>query len=402
MENGKWQVKNDGSYTCTEADYSRQFSIFHLRIITLTLEQYRNYPNLHLDFPSDDLHLFVGPNGCGKTNLLEAVALLSLTKSFLGLEEEDLMQWGTAFYRVRARVRTDGGETEELEVVSQVSPRKQKACFRNGVKLPLSTLVGRLPVVTFLPQELSLFTGSPVDRRRFFDQILCQVSPEYFLALMHYQKALKQRNALLKSIAEGLADASFLPPWDQEIALYGTELTLMRLELVETFTLALREEMQSLGEAWNDVRVTYRRSGSARENAPLQKEMIDALAKAIDRDVILRSTTVGPHRDDWWIEADGRMFQSFASRGQQRVAVLALLLLQASYLEVRRGEKPVILLDDIFSELDAPHRGHLLTTFADHQILLTATELPVEEGLFIGSIRRVGQGRIAEYTHAHA
>ncbi len=371
----------------------------NMRLLSLTLEQFRNYGTLSLEFSTHDLQLFVGPNGSGKTNLLEAVALLSLTKSFLGLEEEDLMQWGNTFYRVKATVKMDSGESEELEVVAQTSPRRQKACFRNGVKLPLSTLVGRLPVVTFLPQELSLFTGSPAERRRFLDQILCQVSPGYFLALMNYQKALKQRNALLKSIAEGSADASFLPPWDEEIALYGTELTLMRLELIETFNLSLRDEVQSLGESWNDIRVAYRRSGESREKSVLHQEILTALLGCRDRDVILRSTTVGPHRDDWSIDVDGHPLQSFASRGQQRVAVLALLLLQASYLEVRRGEKPVILLDDIFSELDEAHREHLLKTFADHQVLMTATEMPVEEGIFTGSVRRVFEGKIVESSY---
>ncbi|NOS67342.1 MAG: DNA replication and repair protein RecF [Candidatus Peribacteraceae bacterium] len=369
-----------------------------MRLLSLSLEQYRNYHALSVEFPPDDLHLFVGPNGSGKTNLLEAVALLSLTKSFLGLEEEDLMQWGTEFYRVKATMRTDGGETEELEVVSQVLPRKQKACFHNGVKLPLSTLVGRLPIVTFLPQELSLFSGPPADRRRFLDQILCQVSPAYFVALMSYQKALKQRNALLKSIAERSADVSFLPPWDQELALYGAELTLMRLELVETFNLALREEVQALGETWETVCVRYQRSGTAREQSALQAEILGALLACRERDVILRSTTVGPHRDDWSVDVDGRALPTFASRGQQRVAVLALLLLQASYLEVRRGEKPVILLDDIFSELDEAHCKHLLDAFADHQILMTAAELPVETNAFKGSIRAVKDGQVRDVS----
>lgn len=363
-----------------------------------------------MEFPTCDLHMFIGSNGSGKTNLLEAVALLSLTKSFLGCEEKDLMRWGSAFCRVRGIVQSDAGEIEELEVAAQSSPRRQKAAFRNGVKLPLTTLVGRLPVVAFLPQELSLFTGPPADRRSFFDQILCQTSPEYFLALTNYQKALKQRNALLRNIAEGTlstgsgraADLSLLSPWDREIALHGAELTLMRLELVETFNLALRDEVRSLGETWNEVSVLYRRSGGARDGSRLRKEIGDALSDAAGRDVILRATTVGPHRDDWSMEADGRPLQSFASRGQQRVAVLALILLQASYLEMRRGEKPVILLDDVLSELDAAHRMHLLRTFSGHQILLTTTESPETFGATAASVSLVGNGRITEYNHANA
>ncbi len=372
-----------------------------MRLLSLSLEQYRNYGALTVDFPENDLHLFVGPNGSGKTNILESIALLSLTKSFLGLEEEDLRQWGKEHYRVRARMKTDGGATEELEIVSQVLPRKQKVCFHNGVKISLSQMVGRLPVVTFLPQELALFAGPPSERRRFFDQILSQVSPGYFSSLMDYQKVLKQRNALLKSIAERTADASFLAPWDEEIALLGSALTLLRLELVETFNLALREETQALGESWNDVVVSYRRTGDSRVQEELRQEILEQLKKSVERDVILRSTTVGPHRDDWEIHADGRSLISFASRGQQRVAVLALLLLQASYLEVRRGEKPVILLDDIFSELDSEHREKLLGAFSAHQVILTATDIP-GSAEFPGSVFQVEQGRVAPYTALHA
>lgn len=370
-----------------------------MRLLSLSLEHYRNFDRHAVEFSDDDLHLFVGPNGSGKTNLLEAIALVSLTHSFLGTEEEDLRRWGTEFYRVRARVQSDAGESEELEVVSQLSPRRRKAAFRNGVALPLSMLVGRLPVVTFLPQDLSLFTGAPSDRRRFLDQILCQVSPEYAQALLTYQKALRQRNALLKSIAEGSADPQFLAPWDQELAQEGSLLTLLRLELIEAFTLSIRSELTALGESWNEVTVRLERSGTAaRGREELTRELLEALGRSVQRDIILRSTTVGPHRDDWTVAVDGRPLQTFASRGQQRIAVLALLLLQASYLEVRRGEKPVVLLDDIFSELDHDHRGKLLGAFGGHQIIMTATEMPVGAECFRGSVQRVGEG----YTAAHA
>ena len=365
-----------------------------MRIISLSLEQYRNYGTLSVDFPQEELHLFIGPNGSGKTNILEAISLLSLTKSFLGVEEEDLRQWGTEHYRVRARVRDDAGGEQELEIVSQVLPRKQKVCFHNGVKIPLSQMVGRLPVVTFLPQELALFSGPPADRRRFLDQILCQVSPAYFVALMDYQKVLKQRNALLKSISEGAADVTFLAPWNEEIAVLGSAITLLRLELVGTFNLALQEETQALGELWENVHVHYRRSGTACEKDALRQEILKGLSATVERDVILRSTTVGPHRDDWSIDVDGHSLITFASRGQQRVAVLALLLLQGSYLEVRRGEKPVILLDDIFSELDDAHRERLLTAFTGHQVILTATDLPITGQTFRGSVREVREGKI--------
>lgn len=366
-----------------------------MRLLSLTLDQFRNYGGMRLDFaPDQDLQFFVGENGGGKTNILEAVSVLSLTKSFLGLEEQDLKQWGTEFYRVRGQARTDRGEEKELEVVSQITPRRQKACFKNGVRTPLSQMVGELPVVIFLPQDLSLFNGPPAERRRFLDQILCQLSAEYFVALLEYQRILKQRNALLKATTGGRADPLQMEPWNAELAAKGAIVTLGRLELMETFMLTLAEETQALGERWSAVRIAYQRSGSeGRTVQGIESELRAALGRNLERDVILQSTTAGPHRDDWQLEADGRPLPAFASRGQQRVAVLSLLFLEASYLELRRGEKPLILLDDIFSELDDAHRERVSAAFAGHQVFMTATHLP--PGIGAGrNVWRVERGAV--------
>jgi DNA replication and repair protein RecF len=358
-----------------------------MRLTSLCLEQYRNYGKLTIDLPEDDLHLLVGQNGSGKTNILEAISLLSLTKSFLGLEEDDLRQWGTQFYRVQATAKTDGGQEHTLEVVSQCAPRRIKACFHNGVRTPTAHMVGLLPVTAFLPQDLSLFSGPPGERRRMLDQLLCQVSPEYFRALLEYQKILKQRNALLRENG----DEEALRVWDEALVEQGSVLICLRLELVETFNLTLREEVRALGEEWEDACVIYSTAAAGRERPVIKADLLLAFLQAREKDRILQTTTVGPHRDDWMVMVDGRPLFSFASRGQQRVAVLALLFLAASYLEVRRGEKPIILLDDIFSELDAHHRKRLLAAFSGHQVFLTATEVPVE-GAFPGAVSDVSGG----------
>ncbi len=347
-----------------------------MRILTLSAEQFRNHAHLSLELRDPDVQLFLGPNGSGKTNILEAVSVLAFTKSFLGVEDESLRTWGTEFYRVTARVRTDAGEERELQVVSQIAPRKQKGCFVNGVRVPLTGLIGALPTVIFLPQDLTLFTGSPSERRRYLDQILSQVSPEYFSALLEYQKIIKQRNALLKAIREGTAPQDVLDAWDQQLAEKGSVLTLMRLELTETFTLTLRDEVKALGETWGSTEIRYQHSGTARDPEALRAEMESILRSQRERDIILQTTVSGPHRDDWSVLVDGRSIGSFASRGQQRVAVLALLFLEAAYLEVRGGEKPVILLDDIFSELDEAHRERVSKAFSGHQVLMTATDIP--------------------------
>jgi DNA replication and repair protein RecF len=323
-----------------------------------------------------DLHLLYGPNGSGKTNVIEALSVLALTKSALGHEEPEVVMWGANFYRVRATVRTDDGEERTLEVVSQLSPRKQKACFRNDVRLQLTEMVGQLPTVLFLPQDLQLFSGPPAERRRFIDQLLCQVLPEYFEALVTYQKVLKQRNSLLKAIRDGIAGEDTLEPWDAQAAAAGSILRETRLELIETFGLMLADEIRSLGELWSDIQILYERDGSARSRAELQTEILESFRRTRQRDVLLQSTCTGPHRDDWTLIIDGRELSTFGSRGQQRVCALALTALEASYLELRRNEKPIVLLDDVFSELDDAHQRAVLTAFTGHQLFLTSTHLP--------------------------
>lgn len=347
-----------------------------VRLLSLQLTQFRNYPALDLALGEGNVHLFVGKNGAGKTNLLDAINVLSLQQSFLCLEEQDLVLCDADFYRIRGSVRADAGTEEMLEVVSQIRPRKQKACFQNDVRRTVMDFVGSLPSIAFLPQDLELFTGAPAMRRRFLDQVLTQVSPRYERSQSEYQKILKQRNSLLKRIAGGSASIRDLAPWDAGLAEKGAILTIARLELIETFSLTLRDELHALGEVWKEASLQYERTGKMREEKKLATEMESLLHHAHDRDVLLQATTVGPHRDDWHIEVDGVPLERYASRGQQRTAVLSLLFLEASYLELRRNEKPVILLDDVFSELDDAHQDHVVRAFPGHQVLMTSTREP--------------------------
>ena len=347
-----------------------------MRITKLALQKFRSYDSHLMDFEESMVHVLLGPNGVGKTNILEAISLLSLAKSCQKAEETDIIAWGEDFYRVQGRAVTDDGEEKSFELVSQISPRKQKACFVNDVKVPISDLVGQLPTVIFLPRDLELFNGSPGNRRTFLDQLLCQVSPEYLQTLMQYQKILKQRNALLRKIGDGIARRTDLAIWDDKVAETGTVIMLRRLELIEMLQCTLAEELSRLGEEWPDAQMTYERKGNEREFSAAKQEMLDLLSRFQERDIIVHSTTIGPHRDDWKIMVDGRDIATFASRGQQRTAVLALLFLEVSYLELQRGEKPIVLLDDVFSELDDHHQVSLLSSLEDCQVIITSTHIP--------------------------
>lgn len=347
-----------------------------MRIASLVLQQFRSYRELALSFSVDDVQLLIGPNAAGKTNLLEAISLLSTGHSCLQAEEEDMMHWGTDHYRIRAEVISDAGQAQNLEVVSQRLPRKARVFFINDVRASLMQCVGLLPAVIFLPQDLSLFTGSPQRRRDLLNDLLIQISPAFAGSLQTYVKVLKQRNALLKKIAEGTGRIADLAVWDQALAHEGTAITIAHLELLQVLQCTLAEELKALGESWEDVRLVYERKGTATTLESIERELAEQLVHFRERDCDMRTTSVGPHRHDWRIDVAGRSLSTFASRGQQRTAVLALLFLQVSYVEVRRGEKPVILLDDVFSELDARHQERLLASLQGHQVFLTTTHLP--------------------------
>ncbi len=348
-----------------------------MRFESLQLTDFRSYAQASAVFPREPGCIaFLGENGAGKTNLIEALSILSLTRSCRGNDEVELTRWDQPFYRLTAEVVADDGSSKRVEVVSELSPRKRKTLFLNDIKTSASDFVGVIPTVTFLPQDLLLFSGPPAERRRFLDQLLSQVSPEYLMALSQYQQVLQQRNALLKTLAQTGGDTSVLDIWDKEVARFGSIVTLRRLELIETLTMSFGEEIARLGESWDNVRLRYDRKTTARKPEELEAETVMLLKANRDRDILLQGTLMGPHREDWQVSVAGRDIPTFASRGQERTAVLALLFLQVSYLQLTRGEMPVLLLDDACSELDERHQQLFLSGFPGAQVFLTATRLP--------------------------
>lgn len=322
--------------------------------------------------------MLMGENATGKTNVLEAICVLALLKSPRKVTDADLIAWEQKHYRIMGTCMTDSGERRTLEVVSQMEPRKSRAAFINDVRTPAARYIGALPIVTFTPDDLLLWTGSPSQRRRLIDQLLSQVSATHLQALMEYEKAIRQRNTLLKAIREDTQKTSALQIWDEKIATLGAVITLDRLQLFETLQITILRELRSLGEKPREAEFHYVRKTTSTTEATIRDELIEQLTHYRERDVLTCTTTTGPHRDDWTLTMDGHDIATSVSRGQQRAALLALILLQASFLELRRGEKPILLLDDIFSELDDKHRNAVLKTLSDHQVIITAIEMDKE------------------------
>jgi DNA replication and repair protein RecF len=347
-----------------------------MRLLTLTLESFRNYDDLTIDFEDhENVSVLLGENATGKTNVLEAISVLALLKSARKANDGDLITWEKSHYRIRGKCRSDRGEEMTVEVVSQIEPKKSRASFINDVRIRTAEYIGRLPLITFTPDDLTLFTGAPSVRRRLIDALLCQVSPSYLLALSGYEKALRQRNALLKHIKECKQKPNALDVWDEKIATLGAVITLDRLQLFESLQMTILRELHSLGEKPTEAQFHYLRKSQGTDEKSIRDELVSQLLHYRERDILILATTTGPHRDDWSLSIDNRDIATFASRGQQRAAILALLLLQSSFMELRKGEKPILLLDDVFSEFDAKHRMCVLTTLAEHQVIISAIEL---------------------------
>jgi len=350
-----------------------------MRLLSLTLESFRSYGKLVLSFEREaNIAVLLGDNATGKTNLLEAICVLALLHSPRKVEDSDLIAWEQTHYRVVGTCERQGGEEMTLEVVSQVHPRKKRACFWNGVRTPAARYIGLLPLVTFMPEELSLFTGAPALRRQFLDRLFRQISASYRMALAEYERTMKQRNALLRMIRAGLEKEGSLDPWDEKLSTFGSLLTVDRLQIFETLQMTIQRELTTLGEKPESARFMYLRRGESQKEAEIREELLQNLRHFRKRDCEMLATSVGPHRDDWCLHVNGHDIATSGSRGQQRAALLALLLLQASFLEMRTGEKPLLLLDDIFSEFDERHRSAVLGALSRNQVLLTAVALDPE------------------------
>lgn len=343
---------------------------------SLTLEHFRSYEQCTFAFPDCGLEVMVGPNGSGKTNVIEAVSVLSRGQSCLGSAPDDAVRWGGMFYRVRAHAQKDDGTDLSVEAAFQLVPTKQRAFFENDVRSSLVKIRGVIPTIIFLPEDLTLFTGSPQGRRDFFDAFLEQLSADFVRAKMSFQRIIKQRNALLKAVAVGESSEADLEPWDRELAQVGAVMQVKRLKLAQAFDDGLTKQLGRLGESWDAVHLLYQRKTVCEDVESVTDELLALLHDYRHKELAHASTLIGPHRDDWQLVADGHDVSTFASRGQQRACLLALLFQAMRTIESYRKERPIILLDDVFSELDERHQTHLLDTVLGHQVLLTSTHVP--------------------------
>lgn len=307
----------------------------------------------------DETELILGKNGCGKTSVLEAIYEGVRGKSFRAVDEE-IVRRGTDFYRVELEY-----ENGEKTVVTYNAGVKKKHFLVGGKKWGRLPKKHRYPVVLFLPDDLHLVTSSPTRKRDYFDRVLAELDSGYSNSLSRYNKSLKQRNELLKS---EFITAEALFSWNILLAQYGTELRKKRAEFIAELNGELTDTYRSIAENEDEVTLDYLYD-SVSESAYLARLETD-----FQRDCVLGHTSYGTHRDSYEFIFNGVMADGSASRGEVRSMILAMKFIEAKLVSVRTGRKPIVLLDDVFSELDTKRQECLVKNFRDNQVIITSVE----------------------------
>lgn len=326
------------------------------------LTNFRNYKDETINF-TPKTNILCGDNAQGKTNALEALYMFAFGKSFRTQQDRETIKLSESYTKIEL-LYADSFRDNTIEITILKDRKKQIKI--NGVNITkLSELLSKLYVVLFFPEELGLIKEGPYIRRRFLDAALSSARPKYYHILGKYNKILDQRNNLIKKmrISDKTSFADTLKVWNESLASYGMALSTYRIEYTEKLCeVAKKIHFEATGE---ELKLTYKTRFKTKE------EMLSKLEASFNREIEQGCTLYGPHRDDLDIQIDGKDAKSFASQGQQRSAVLSLKLAQAEILYEETGEYPVLLLDDILSELDFKRRSFLVKKIPDKQVIIT-------------------------------
>lgn len=325
-----------------------------MRLSSLHLSSFRAHAEARFDF-APKINLLHGPNGVGKTNVLEAIHYLCLTKSFVTSTDLHAVHRGRPFFEIEGSF--EGSMRSSLHVKLVLVPGEGKRVFVNGAPLDrIADLVGMLPVVVLSPADYVLTAGGPEERRRFLDITLSQSSPVYLDDLMKYRRTLRQRNALLQQVRRGGALSSgTLQAWDEELATIGARLIVRRRQFLDLFTGFLAEAYRLLDAIGEEPSMTYQTLVEVEEDAgaeTIAKQFHVVLARLRRREAERGRTLVGPHLDELLFRLGDFEVRPYASQGQHRTLGLALRLATFLYLKDRLEEAPLLLLDDVFGTLD--------------------------------------------------
>lgn len=368
-----------------------------MRIEGLKLIHYRNYLKLEIEL-DNNLNLFVGANGQGKTNLLEAISFLASGFSFRTRNEKELVLWGENSCLVSGMVdRRLGKKTQQ---VCYEIEKKRKTFKNEGVLIERKTYLGRFIPVLFTAEDLALVKGSPQGRRKFLDEEIAKVSPLYEYELTRYQQIVRQRNFLLKKHQEKIIGSQEMESWNEQLVSQAVKILTKRKTALHRISLLARLTHRNLTGRCENLDIVYSSLPTHQEGADpeqIRQALLTSLEEKKKEEARWGQTLIGPHRDDILFFINGKNAKLYASQGQQRTLVLSLKLAELEYVKGETGEYPVLLFDDVFSELDERRRRFLVETIEGRvQTFITGTEIErLGNFKYSGRVFTVSRGEVS-------
>lgn len=341
-----------------------------MKINSINIENFRNIEKLDLDF--DDVNIIYGQNAQGKTNLIEAIYLFTGSKSFRGVKDRELIRFGCDFSKLKIDF-----ESENRNQTAEIRIDGKRTAYLNGIKKKSPSALGEeLKAVIFSPVHLSMVKDGPAERRRFIDNALCQLKYNYRNVLKEYNRALSQRNMLLKDISKNSSLADMLYIWDKNLAATGAKIIYQRNKYVEALLPFAKEVFDGLSGGREEIDLVLKGPFNYRDLSlkEIENKLLITFEKSRGSDFMNRITTAGPHRDDMEILINSKSARTYGSQGQQRSCVLALKLAEASLLKEMTQNEPLALLDDVMSELDITRQDYILNHIKNWQVFITCCD----------------------------
>ena len=346
-------------------------------IKSISFENYRNLKTAKI-FPSKGINVICGDNAQGKTNIVECLWLFTGGRSFRGSKDNELTTFGAQSSKIKISFNSRERD-QTLEIL--IKNNKRTAILNDVPKSYMSQIVGSFCAVVFSPDHLTLIKNGPDERRSFIDAALCQIKPSYTTHLGRYKRIINERNSLLKDIPKHGELEDTLDIWNERLANEGALIAAERLEYTEKLKESSLKFYKGISDGKEELEIIYKSSfggknGMTKEE--LKSNMLSSLSKRQSDDIYCGFTSIGIHRDDISIKINGREARSFGSQGQQRSAVLSMKLAEAEILANEKGEAPVILLDDVLSELDSSRQNYLLNKLEGLQVFITCCETNIK------------------------
>ena len=359
-------------------------------ITKLELNNFRNYDSLKLKLDSKT-NILYGKNAQGKTNVLESVYLCSTTKSHRSSKDAELIKFNSDEGHIKLFINKND---REYRIDIHLRKNKSKGIAINGIPIKkASELFGIFNVIFFSPEDLNIIKNGPAERRRFVDMELCQLDKIYVYNLINYNKVLSQRNQLLKDIYFRPDLEDTLDVWDMQLADYGSKVIKRREEFIEDINEIIKPIHEELTNGKEKINIVYNKNCN-------EENLYDQILLNRKKDIKYKSTSVGPHRDDILFFNDEINIRTYGSQGQKRTVALSLKLAEIELVKSLINDTPVLLLDDVLSELDSDRQNHLLKSLDDIQTLITCTGLDefIENRFKINKVFQVEEGKVVEKT----